>query len=32
MNEKELEKFEAFLTSLSEEEIDSLIELMEFNA
>ena len=31
MNEKELEKFGAFLSSLSEEEIDSLIELMEFN-
>ena len=32
MNEKELEKFSAFLNSLSEDEIDSLIELMESNA
>ena len=32
MSEKELEKFGKFLESLSEDEIDSLIELMEFNA
>ena len=32
MNEKELEKFSALLNSLSEDEIDSLIELMESNA
>jgi hypothetical protein len=29
MNEKELEKFSEFLHSLSEDQIDSLIELME---
>ncbi len=29
MNEKELEKFGKFLESLSEDEIDSLIELMD---
>ena len=32
MSEKHLEKFGKFLESLSEDEIDSLIELMEFNA